>query len=74
MTELINTMNSFFKKTSNNHIQFQLSEQYLIPKKVDAAGKTKVIKKDAKKKAEVSADRQKLLKKGLKKFKEAKCC
>lgn len=72
MQELIGTMNAFFKKMSRSNIQFQLSEQYALPKKADASKKSKLIKKHNKKNIEISPEKLKLLKKGLKKFKENK--
>lgn len=51
MSDLVSTMNLFFSKISKGQIQFQLSEQYSIPKRNDLAIKSKTIKKDPKIKA-----------------------
>jgi hypothetical protein len=48
MSDLVGTINLFFSKISKGHIQFQLSEQYSIPKRNDFAMKSKIIKKDPK--------------------------
>jgi hypothetical protein len=48
-----------------------LSEHYALPKKENNA-KSKGIKKDSKKKEEMAAERQKMMKKGLRKFKDVK--
>lgn len=71
MQELIGTMNTFFKKMSRSNIQFQLSEHYALPKKTDN-NKSKTIKKNNNKKSEITPEKLKLLKKGLKKFKDSK--
>ena len=52
MNELVNNMNTFFKKISKGHIQFQLSDHYQLPKK--DMNKNKVIKKESKSKMQVT--------------------
>ena len=69
MNDLINTMNTFFKKISNNQIQFQLPEQYVLPKKVEIVAKGKTIKKSHKSKIEENFEKDKLMKKAYKKYK-----
>lgn len=70
MNDLVNTMNIFFKKISKGHIQFQLSEQYLLPKKEPM--KSKQIKKESKTKVQLTPEEQKNLKKGFKNYQVAK--
>ena len=67
MNNIINSVNLFFNKISKGQHQFQLSDNYLLPKK--ETSKTRQIKKDQPSKKQLSPDELKNMKNAFKKYK-----